>query len=70
MKFNVVIEIKGAAFFDPAEDSSPSYELARILNRLATELALKGMGEMKGSKDVLLHDINGNKVGRAFVSGK
>ena len=62
MKFKVTISMDNAAF-----DEVPGAEVSRILIKLAGEiLQSPKLGELEAGP-YRLKDINGNKVGRAYV---
>lgn len=60
--FKLEIETGNAAF-----DDTPASELARILRDLAGELECEGIPRRGDS--FTLRDVNGNRVGRAWISG-
>ena len=63
MKAIIEIEMDNAAF----EDENNTYEVCRILRKLAAKLELGG--ELMEDCDETLRDINGNNVGYFRVEG-
>ena len=61
MKLTIEFDIDNAAFDD--DEGRP--EIARILKKLAKEL-IEGLLPSEG---ILIHDLNGQKVGSLYVSG-
>ena len=66
MKLKIEIDCSGAAF-DP-ENGGQGFELSRILGRLAATYGQYGV--YSGTREITLHDHNGNKCGKAKVTGK
>lgn len=63
MKLKITITMENAAF-----DGSEGAEAARILRRLADEMAPAGAEDLFDFNRNL-RDVNGNKVGTALITG-
>lgn len=67
MKLVIEIECDNSAFDPEFEAAGPAPEAASILRQLAE--SLDGTSPTKGDR-VVLHDVNGNRVGTATWKGR
>lgn len=66
MRMIIEMDMNNAAFTEDGPGAA-SYEAARILRRLAEQIA--GHTHFTPGHDQALHDINGNEVGRTGIYG-